>query len=290
MLRPFQLHQADSVAGASALLKEYGEDAKAYCGGTELLLVMKAGFLRYNHLVDVKTIDGLKGIRYDSASNRLIIGATTTHREVELSPVVAEHVPILAEMERLVANVRVRSQGTIGGNLCFAEPHSDPATLLLVLEAELAVEGSGGQRTIAMGDFLVDAYETSLEPDEILTEIRVPKPPQGSGVAYKKFGIYERPTLGVAAMLVQDGNGVVQEARIAVGCVGPKPHRLPEAEERLKGATAADFEAKLQEAAEAASAAVDPVDDLHGSAEYKRHLVGVFVRRTVTEARERIGG
>src|SRR5690606_15789250 len=106
--------------------------------------------------------------------------------------------------------------------------------------------------------------------------------PQGSGVAYKKFGIYERPTLGVAAMLVQDGNGVVQEARIAVGCVGPKPHRLPEAEERLKGATAADFEAKLQEAAEAASAAVDPVDDLHGSAEYKRHLVGVFVRRTVT--------
>ena len=289
MLKPFELHQPDSVEGASSTLKKFGEDAAAYCGGTELLLAMKGGFLHYQHLVDVKAIQGLGEIRYDQESESLVIGATTTHREIELSPVVKKHLPILAEMERLVANVRVRSQGTIGGNLCFAEPHSDPATLFLVLEASVVAASQGGERVIPMGDFIVDAFSTALKEEEILTEIRIPTLPKRSGVAYRKFGIHERPTLGVAVALSLEKDDSVADARVSVGCVDPKPTRLAEAENLLRGSVEKDFNARLGEAAQAAAEAVDPVDDLHGSAEYKRHLVDVFVKRAALAARQQIG-
>ena len=290
MLRPFQLHEAKTVSEASELLQQLGEEGKIYSGGTELLLVMKAGFLRYDHLVDVKRIPELRGIRYDSAAEWLVIGATATHREVERSPLVAEHLPIVGEMERLVGNVRVRSQGTVGGNLCFAEPHSDPATLFLVLGAELVASTGSAERVIPIEEFLVDAYTTSLEEHEILTEIRIPRILSPGGAAYKKFGIHERPTLGVAVLLLGDEEGGVAEARIAVGCVGAMPARIPEAEKALNGVSASDFESRLKHAAAQAAAAVDPVDDLHGSSAYKRHLVDVFVRRAAEHARERMGG
>jgi carbon-monoxide dehydrogenase medium subunit len=290
VLRPFHLHAVESVAEATSLLRELGDSCKAYCGGTELLLVMKAGFLRYDHLLDLKTIPGLSGVRYDAAGRRLLVGAVTTHHELERSPLVAQHLPIVAEMERLVANVRVRSQGTIGGNLCFGEPHSDPATLFLALEAELVASDGSQDRVLTMEEFIVDAYTTGLRDDEILTEIRLPLLPARAGAAYQKFGIHERPTLGVAVAIFLDEGHAVAEARIAVGCVGPTPARLREAEAVLQGAGPDDFAARLAEAASTAAALVDPIDDLHGSAEYKRHLVGVFIRRVATQAHARAEG
>ena len=288
MLKPFELHKPNSVDEASRILSKLGEDAAAYGGGTELLLTTKGGFLHYRHLVDIKAIQGLGGVRYDTESESLVIGSTTTHREIELSPVVKQHLPILAEMERLVANVRVRNQGTIGGNLCFAEPQSDPATLFLALEAVVVAAKEGSDRVIPLRDFIVDAFTTALKEEEILTEIRIPVLPKRSGIAYKKFGMHERPTLGVAVALSLDEEGSVADARVSVGCVNPKPTRLAEAEGLLRGAVGKEFSARLGETAKAAAEAVDPVDDLHGSAEYKRHLVRVFVQKAAVAAREQI--
>src|SRR6185312_8684166 len=134
-LPPFDLHRARSLDEAHELLERYGEDAAVVCGGTELLLLLKLGFAAYGHLVDVKGIEELGGVRVDNGT--LLIGATATHREIERSPAVLERLPALAAMERDVANIRVRNVGTLGGNLCFSDPHSDPATFLLTLDAEV---------------------------------------------------------------------------------------------------------------------------------------------------------
>jgi carbon-monoxide dehydrogenase medium subunit len=285
MLQPFRLHSPATLDAASALLIDLGDEAAVYAGGTELLLVMKAGLRQYQELVDVKTIRGLRFVEWRSESRTLVIGAATTHREIERSPVVGRHMPILAEMERSVANVRIRTQGTIGGNLCFAEPHSDPATLLLVLDATVSLFGHrSGPRVLPLQDFILDAYTTGLAPGEVMTSIEIPALPSGGGVAYRKFALHERPTLGVAAAVVVAPDGSVTDARIAIGCVGPKPARMAEAEAELRHMHVSRPAPALSKAAAAAAAAIDAIDDLHGSAKYKRHLVEVFVRRAVEEA------
>src|SRR5881409_4145805 len=174
MLRPFELSEPTSVAEASELLARHGDAARIYAGGTELILAMKEGFVHYEHLVNVKTIPGLAGVRLDAGTLRL--GAATSHRALERDPLVRQHFPAVARMEADVANVRVREVGTLGGNLCFAEPHADPGTLLLVLGARLFAAKRSSNREIPVEQFFVDAYETCLEPDEILTGVRVPLP------------------------------------------------------------------------------------------------------------------
>src|SRR3989475_9297198 len=171
-LRKFAIHQPKNVAEASEMLAQFGEKGRLYAGGTELLLAMKHDLLRYEHLVDVKTISGLDKIEAKNGS--LLIGGAVTHRAIEQSKIVKERLPFLAEMETNVANVRVRATGTLGGNLCFAEPHSDPATLLLVLGASVAAEGPQGRREIPMDDFFTGAYETCLGRNEVLTSIQIP--------------------------------------------------------------------------------------------------------------------
>jgi carbon-monoxide dehydrogenase medium subunit len=288
MLRPFEIHQPDSVEAASALVGRHGDDAAFYAGGTELLLVMKEGLVRYRHLVDLKTIPGLGGLAFDEASGVLTIGGTTTHRTLEHHPVVRERFPIIAEVERLVANVRVRHVGTIGGNLCFAEPHADPGTLFLTFDAEVELAGPRGARTVPIGEFFLGAYETARQPDEVLTAVRLRQGGAHTRWAYMKFGIYERPTLGVALALTLDaGRRGIEDVRIAVGCVGPAPARVPQAEAALRGRPLADAEAHLERAAAAAAEAADAVDDLHGSAEYKVEMVKVFVRRAFRAAAAR---
>src|SRR5262247_4260373 len=156
-LRRFTIHQPQTIAEASAMLSELGEKARPYAGGTELLLAMKHDLLRYEHLIDVKTIRDLSKIELKNGS--LVIGSTATHRAIERSPVVKENLPVLAQMETKVANVRVRASGTLGGNLCFAEPHSDPATLLLALEAKVHVQGKTGTRGLDIDRLIAGAYE-----------------------------------------------------------------------------------------------------------------------------------
>ena len=173
-MKPFLLHEPTTVDEAVALLAESGGDAKLYAGGTELLLAMKAGVLECGALVNVKTIPGID--RIDIEDGEFVIGAAATHSAIEHSPIVRGQLPLLAEVEHAVANVRVRNVGTLAGNLCFADPHSDPATLLLVLNATLAVAGPHGARSVAMADLQTGPYETSLAEDELVLDVRIPPP------------------------------------------------------------------------------------------------------------------
>src|SRR6185369_3578216 len=190
---------------------------------------------------------------------------------------------------RHVANVRVRSVGTVGGNLAFADPHSDLATVFLLFDAKVRLSARAGERELALGDFVVGPYETSRRDEEILTSVRLLPWPAGTAGAYVKYGLHERPTLGVAVALTVAG-GAVRGARIAVGCVGPRPQRLAGAEGRLGGWSLADVERRAEEVGAEAAAAIDAVDDLHGSAEYKRDMTRVFVRRALLVAAGRAAG
>ena len=281
-LRQFVIHQPQDVKEASEMLGHYGERGRLYAGGTELLLAMKHDLLRYEHLVDAKTIPGLSKIELTDSTIR--IGALATHRSIENSSLVKEKLPVMTEMERNVANVRVRATGTLGGNLCFAEPHSDPAALLLALQAKARVQGGGGERVLEMHEFIVGAYETTLGPDELLTGIDVPVLTPTQRAVYLKFQIHERPTLGLALVLDLDDSGqIINKARAAVGSVSVMPCRSDQADSLLVGSKN-QVEKKLGDAAQVLAAAADPVDDLEGSADYKRHLIGVFLRRAFTMA------
>ena len=281
-LPPFTISQPGSAAEASTTLASHDGAATLYAGGTELLLAMKEGVLAYEHLVDVKTIPGLEELRIKNGE--LWIGAAVTHAQIEHSPLVLERLPVLASVERRVANPRVRATGTLAGNLCFAEPHSDPATLLLCLDARVVIAGAAGQRTAGLDEFLVGAYETSLDEGELVTHVVVPIPPPNWRIAYEKFGIHERPTLGLALVLEMDDNGeTIQSARAAVGCVGPTPRRSAESERLLLGPVAAIAD-RLDHAAQALAADADLIADLDGSVAYKQNLIRVFLRRAVQSA------
>ena len=295
MLRPFTLHRPASADEACALLAELGEDAAVYAGGTELLLLMKLGLLRPRHLVDVKRIPGFTEI---ADGERLTIGAAVTHRTLEQSALVHARCPIITTVARHVANVRIRNVGTLGGNLSFADPHSDPATLLLTLDAAVELRSPRGRRELALDDFVRGPWETARAADEVLESVKLRPWPRDTYAAYVKFGVHERPTLAVAAMLRLDttsrqgetGATRIVEARIAIGCVNPRPTRAPAAEARLVGVSIADVERAAREASELAAACADPADDLYGSADYKREMVAVFVRRSLRIAAARAGG
>jgi len=285
-LPPFALHRPRSLDEVEDLLEQHGGDAVVYCGGTELLLVMKLGLAAYPNLVDLKGIPELHVL--EERDGRLCVGAAVTHRELESSPFVHGLFPALAEMERRVANVRVRSVGTLGGNLCFSDPHSDPATFLLASGAELVCRRGPAERTIPIGEFVRGPYETALGPHELLTEIRIPVLPAGAAAfVHEKFATHERPALTVSCfMRAEDGH--VAEARIAVGSVSATPGRVSEAENLLLGLHVESGADQLRVAGEIAADAVAPLADLNGSVEYKRNLVRVFVSRCCTTVMERL--
>ena len=262
------------------MLSEFGDRARLYAGGTELLLAMKHDLLRYEHLVDVKTIADLSKIELKNGS--LMIGSTVTHRDIERAPVVNEKLPVLAQMEAKIANVRVRASGTLGGNLCFAEPHSDPATLLVALGARAQIQGKAGSKSIGIDKLIAGAYETSLAADELLAGVEIPIPKKSKRAAYLKFQLHERPTLGLALVLDVDGDNI-KAATAVVGSVSAVPTASDKANALLLGSKA-QVEKQLADAAEALGEAADPVDDLEGSADYKRHLVSVFLKRAFAQA------
>jgi len=283
MLRRFRLEEPESVKEVSELLARFGESAKVYAGGTELLLAMKEGLVHYERLVNIKRLSGLNEVKLDN--NTVKVGALCTHHQLETSPVLQQKLPALVKLEQNVANVRVRQVGTLGGNICFAEPHADPGTLLMAMGAKLIAEKSSSKREISAEDFFVDAYETSLESDEVLTEIQLPLPAAKSGIAYLKFGYLERPSVGVAVALTINGGGKsVSDIKVAVGCAGPAPKRVAEAEELLKGKSVDEASQNLQQAGKVAGSASQAISDLHGSQEYKEHIVGVLLKRAFQSA------
>jgi len=182
-----------------------------------------------------------------------------------------------------VANVRVREVGTLGGNLCFAEPHADPGTLLLVYDASVALAQQGGTRMLALEQFFVGPFEVALADDELLTAIRVPALPAHTAATYLKYGLLERPSVGVAVAVTALPNQV-QEVRIAVGCVSSTPRRLRDVEGLLSQKELLEAQATLDAAGALAGRAADAVTDLHGSSEYKVYLVGVLLRRAFERA------
>lgn len=283
MLGPLTIHQPETAAEAAALRAQLGEDAAVYAGGSELLLVMKEGLGRWTHLIDVKAVAALRECRAGRAG--LVIGAAVTHRELERSPLLSGPFALLQEMERDVANVRVRTVGTLGGNLCFAEPHSDPATALLVYDARVVLAGPGGERALPLAAFVTGSYETALGADEVLVRVEVPAPPAGAVGAYRKFGFHERPTVGVAVLLTP-ADGTVGEARVAVGCIGPMPARLPALEARLAGMPLAMVAGGI-DARDGGFAELDVVSDLHGAADYKREVAAVLASRALAAAAAR---
>lgn len=281
-LAPFALHPARSVEEATGLLAELGDDAAIYSGGTELLLLMKLGFAAYGHLVDVKPIDELAGIGV--VDGWLRIGGAVTHRAIERSPLVAAGWSALIAMEKRVANVRVRSTGTLGGNLAFADPHSDPATFLIAAGARLILGLGDERRTVPITEFVRGPYETALRPTELLVAIKVPPLPADAAMAHLRFAFHERPAATISC-LARVREGLLVETRISVGSVGITPVRAGEAESLLSGTPAADLPPGVLEAAgRAAADAADPMTDANGSATYKRDLVRVLVGRCVRKA------
>jgi aerobic carbon-monoxide dehydrogenase medium subunit len=282
MIHPFELHRPGSVAEASGMLREL-PDAALLCGGTELLQVMKMGLARFEHLIDLKRLGELRGIK--RTDDGLTIGAITTHRELERSPLIAESYPAFVEMEREVANVRVRNMGSIGGNLCFAEPHSDPATFLLAADATLELATADGRREVGIGEFVLEALTTVLEADELLTAIHLPAPRPGEQVVYRKLAFVERPAASVCCK-VRLEDGVVREARVAVGSIGDVPVLVDGAANELVDCSLGDLEAAGERAAEIIRDECDASDDINGSAEYKRHLAGTLLRRALRQVAE----
>ena len=269
------------------MLTRFGPDAAIYAGGTELLIVMKERLAHFPHLIDIKRIPGLQEITFDAERRELSIGAVATHRDIERSPVVRQRFPALGRLEAAVANIRVRSAGTIGGNLCFAEPHSDPATLLTALDAQLTLTSTSGTRRLPMASFFTGLMETARNPEEVLVTISIPEPAPNAGVAYERFKLHERPTAAVAAVITV-GDGAITDARVMAGSVGERPQRLPETEAILRGQPATAESAAI--AADIIGDEVATSGDVFESEAYTRQLARTVGRRAIAAAIERAIG
>ncbi|MBW3633855.1 MAG: FAD binding domain-containing protein [Chloroflexi bacterium] len=287
MLDRFTIHQPQSVEEASEMLARFGPDAAVYAGGTELLIVMKERLAHFPHLMDIKRIPGLNALVYDAERRELVIGAVACHRDLERSPEVRDRLPALAALEAAVANVRVRNAGTIGGNLCFAEPHSDPATLLTALDARLTLVAATGTRQIPMASFITGLMETVRRHDEILVSITVPEPAANSGVAYERFKLHERPTAAVAAVITVV-EGTIADARIVAGSVGVRPQRLLGTEVMLRGLPA--METSAVTVADFIRDEVEVTGNLFESDPYTRQLARTVGRRAIAAAIRRATG
>jgi aerobic carbon-monoxide dehydrogenase medium subunit len=273
---PFEYERAESTEHALELLGRFGDEAKLLAGGQSLLPLMKLRFARPSALVDLGRVSELRYVR--DAGDRIAIGALTTHEEVHRDETLAAECPLLAQAAGEVGDPQVRHMGTIGGSVAHADPASDVPTVLLALDAELVVRGRSGERTVPASGFFRGTFEPDLGAEEILTEIRVPKT-GGSGWAYVKFHprAQDWAIVGVAA-IVERSNGGVGRAAVGLTNMGPTPMRA----QAVEAALAAGEEAS--QAAEAAAEGTSPVDDPFASAEYRRYLAGVLVRRAVEEA------
>jgi carbon-monoxide dehydrogenase medium subunit len=287
MISPFHLHRPTSIEQACSLLSQHGDEARILAGGSELILLLKMSLISAVHIVDIKGVAGLDRIEFEPRAQTLKIGGLVTHRSLEISPVVLEHFPLLAEMEQHVANVRVRNVGTLAGNLCFAEPHADPGTLLSAFDARIKVRSTRRERNLDIADFFVDYYQTALEQDEILTEIEIPKLSRNWSGTYLRFCPGERPSVAVA-LIVEWADGVCAGARFALGCVGPKPIRAKEIELALRGKRAGEISAGALEIGGEVALLCDPPPDIWGSVEYKRQIVKTLVSRGLRKLCDRV--
>ena len=277
----FDYVRPGSVDEAVRALADGGDDAKVIAGGQSLLPLLRLRLAYPDLLVDVGGIDELHGVT--DAGDALVIGARTTHYQLTRDPLVAEHAGLLAEATRTVADPAVRHRGTLGGALAHADPAGDLPAVVLALDGTMIARGSYGDREIPAADFFVDYLTSALEPDEILTAIRIPKLGPGWGYRYEKFHRTAQSwaTVGVAA-LVRRSNGSVAEARIGLTNMGTVPVRATAAEQAASGAEASKD--ALNDAAARADEGTEPPGDLHGAPDYRRHLARVLTGRALAAA------
>ncbi len=288
-MKNFTVFDPTTVAEAVSLLAEHKDEIKVLAGGQSLLVLVKQGLVAPAYLLNIKKVSELKGIN-PQPDGGLRLGALTSHSEVLNSPVIREKYAVLPEMAIKVGSVQIRNAGTLGGNLSHSEPAADPPPVFLALDARVKAVGPNGEREIPLSEFFVDFYETVLAPDELLTEVIVPPMPQGAKGAYFKFARKKAVAFAMVsvAAIVSLSDGKIDDVRLGLGGVGQTPLRAIEAEEVLKGKPL--DEKVLAEAAGAVMSVVDPVSDVHASAEYKKEMAGVFTKRAVREAAARARG
>ena len=283
-MTPFEYRTPKSLKEVHANLKEFGSDAKLVAGGTALIIMMKQRLVRPSCLISLRSVRGLNGIELQNGGLR--IGGLATHRQVESSALVRRRLPMLAETYHHVATLRVRNMATVGGGLAHADPNQDPPPSLIALGATLKATSANGSRVVPMDDFFKDYYETVLNPDEIITEVMVPRLLPNTGAAYIKFlprTADDYATVSAAAVLTLDKTKkTIADVRIALGSVGITPIRATAAEAIVRGQPL-KTEA-FAEAGEKAKEAVDPISDFRGSAGYKKDMAAVFVRRALEQA------
>ena len=282
----FDYLQPKTLKSALILLEKHGEDARAIAGGTSLLIMMRQRLLLPKVVISLADIPKFDRITYQ-AKNGLTIGAGARHRDIELSPVIKEHYPLLHETFHKVAQPRIRNMGTIGGNLAAGDPLTDPGASLIALDAEVVLTSRTGERVLKLDEFFVDYYQTALNPGELLSEIRVPPPslPHWAHIKFTPRSVEDFATVGVA-LTMRMKNGLCEDIRIGLNSVASIIVHAIKAENSLRGTEVTD--AKLSEMGEVAATEVDPVDDNRGSAEYKREMVKVLVPRAAREALQRL--
>jgi carbon-monoxide dehydrogenase medium subunit len=280
----FEYHAPQSVANALKLLSDLGPEAKLLAGGHSLLPMMKLRFAEPRHLIDLGRIPALRGI--EQVGNQIHIGAMTTEHQLLNSKLLADKLPLLVEGAGWIADPQVRYKGTIGGDISHGDPGNDQPALMLALDASFVLRGPKGERVVAADGFFLSLYTTLLQPDEILTQVRIPLPPAGSGGAYcklkRKTGDFA--TAATAVMLRLQG-GMVADVRIALTNAASTPLRARAAEDALRGKPV--DAASLREASRLAMSICEPSADQRGDADYKRAMCGEMTRRAIETAHAR---
>jgi carbon-monoxide dehydrogenase medium subunit len=278
---------AKSVDEALQLLAKHGDGGKLLAGGHSLIPAMKLRLASPRTLIDLATVPGLGGVKIEG--NNLIIGALTVHADVAASELVRKHLPGLADAASVIGDMQVRNRGTIGGSVAHADPNADFPVILTALNASFVARSSSGSRSIAADDFFTDFYTTTMTANEILTEIRIPLPPSGSGTAYVKL---PHPASGYAVvsagvLVNRDSSGRCASARVAIGGLGSGPVRALATETELQGKPLTPE--VIAAAAAKAADGTDPDGDTYASGEYKRHMATVYARRAIEAAARRAG-
>jgi carbon-monoxide dehydrogenase medium subunit len=286
MIHPFHYHRASTKKEAFILMDKYQDDYKIICGGQSLLILMRQGLVAPENLIDIKRLKEMSYIHYDP-KNGLTIGATTTHREIEKSPLIRKYFSVLEEAEKNIASIQTRNWGTIGGNLAHGDPAGDPAPILIAANATVKMASVEKERSLPLEDFTCDIFETVLEEGELLTEIQVPVFPKKTSLAYEKFSIIknQQGIVSVAAWITMaENNTECKDARIVLGAAASIPFRAKEAEQMLIGEKIDNK--LLSRVGKKASEECDPVGDIYATETYRRLLVKVLTEKTAQKAWE----
>ena len=283
----FDYHAPKTLPEALGLLGQLGDEAKIMSGGQSLLPLLKLRLARPTHIIDIGGIAGLDYIKEEGGF--LKIGALVHEAGLEASPLVRSKYAILVDTARVIADPLVRNRATVAGNLAHGDPANDHPATMLAVGAEVTVTGPKGQRTIPVDKFFTGIFTTALDPSEVLTEVRVPVPPPGSGGAYVKLErkVGDFATAGAAAFLILAG-GTIEAAGIGLTNLGPTPIKATDAEQFLRGK--APDAATFAEAAKRAAAAASPSPDRRGTVEYKREMARVLTQRALEKAASRAAG